>query len=85
MLHPTKIILRKLSWGIDFCGYIVLPHYRLPRIKTKRRIFKKMQDQEIYHQSLQSYFGYFSSANSFKIQQELKNLAYLIDPETSSE
>lgn len=38
-LHPKKIIFRNLYWGIDFLGYIILPHYILPRIKTKRRIF----------------------------------------------
>ncbi len=42
-LHPQKIIIRKLEWGIDFLGYIVLPHYRLPRTKTKRRICQKLK------------------------------------------
>ena len=37
-LHPRKITIRKLNWGIDFLGYVVLPHYRLPRTKTRRRI-----------------------------------------------
>jgi len=38
-LHPNKTIFRRLKWGIDFLGYVVLPHYILPRTKTKRRIF----------------------------------------------
>ncbi len=37
--------MRKLEWGIDFLGYIVLSHYRLPRVKTKRRIFKKLKEK----------------------------------------
>lgn len=80
-LHPKKIILRKLSWGIDFLGYIVLPHYILPRTKTKDRIFKKLRgkvDSENFNQSLQSYLGYFSHANSFKITQRLKNQLWLL-------
>ena len=39
-LHPKKIVLRRLEWGIDFLGYIVLPHYVLPRTKTKIRILR---------------------------------------------
>lgn len=72
-LHPKKIILRKLNWGIDFCGYIVLPHYILPRTKTKRRIFKKIVRADVSVQSLQSYMGFFSHANSYRLTQILKN------------
>ncbi len=83
-LHPNKIIIRNLQWGIDFLGYIVLPHYILPRTKTKRRIFKKLKQkieelkngqisQDSFNQSLQSYLGYLGHANSFRLTQKLKN------------
>ncbi|KKR78074.1 MAG: Retron-type reverse transcriptase [Candidatus Curtissbacteria bacterium GW2011_GWA1_40_9] len=73
-IHPAKVSLRKFSWGIDFCGYIVLPRYILPRAKTKRRIFKKVLKSGINDQSLQSYLGYFSHANSYKITENLENI-----------
>lgn len=76
-LHSDKIILRRLNWGIDFLGYIVLPHYRLPRTKTRRRIFQRPGNLEITTQSLFSYLGYFSHANAFKVEEELKNLVWL--------
>ena len=76
-LHPKKIILRKLSWGIDFCGYVALPHYVLPRTKTKERIFNKVLKSRISNQAFQSYLGYFSHANSYQIQSDLKNVFYL--------
>ena len=41
-LHPTKIELRKLRQGIDFLGYVTLPHYRVLRTKTKRRMLKRL-------------------------------------------
>lgn len=75
-LHPKKIILKKLDWGIDFLGYVILPHYLLPRTKTKRRIFKKLAvklGSENFNQSLQSYLGYLSHANAYKVEQILKN------------
>lgn len=83
-LHPDKIIFRKLEWGIDFLGYVVLQHYILPRTKTRRRIFKKLiskvedvkkgkiTDIE-FNQTLQSYLGYLSHSNSFKVSWELKS------------
>ena len=76
-LHPAKISIRKFSWGLDFCGYVVLPHYRLPRMITRRRIFKKALKSKISNQALQSYLGYFSHANSYQIQSDLKNVFYL--------
>lgn len=79
-LHPDKIIFRKLEWGIDFLGYIVLPHYILPRTKTKRRILKKLKlkvDLPTFNQSLQSYLGYLSHSNSFEVRQKLKNLTWV--------
>ncbi len=75
-LHPQKIILRKINWGIDFLGYIVLPRYILPRTKTRRRMFKRLKEKrnlENFNQSLQSYLGYLSHANTFKLKMELFN------------
>ncbi len=42
VLHPDKIIIRDYYLGIDFLGYVVFPHFVLPRTKTKRRIFRKI-------------------------------------------
>lgn len=71
-IHKNKIIIRKYNQGIDFLGYIVLPHYILPRTKTKRRIFKKLKEKRYsknFNQSLQSYLGHLSHADSFKLTQ----------------
>lgn len=79
-LHPKKISIRCLDNGIDFLGYILLPHYVLPRTKTKKRIFKKLKEKigsENFNQSLQSYLGYLGHANSFRITQQLKNQVWL--------
>lgn len=75
-LHSKKIIIRKYNQGVDFLGYIVLPHYILPRTKTKRRIFKKLKEKigmENFNQSLASYLGYLKHANSFRVTQRIKN------------
>jgi len=76
-LHPDKIIFRKYTWGIDFLGYKVLPHYILPRTKTKRRMFRKLKEKvgfPGFDESLQSYLGYLGHANSYRLVQRVKML-----------
>ena len=65
-LHPDKIIVRKLKQGIDFLGYVALPHYRVLRTKTKRRMFGRINSN-----NLPSYFGLLKHCNSFQLRQEL--------------
>ena len=83
-LHPQKIIIRKFRQGVDFLGYIIFPYYRLIRKKTKKRIFKKLKkrikeykggliNQQTINQSLQSYLGVLSHANTYILEQKLKN------------
>jgi retron-type reverse transcriptase len=83
-LHSKKVNIRKFYQGIDFLGYVILPHYRLLRTKTKRRIFFKLKhrvkefrsskiSEETFNQSLQSYLGVLTHANAFKLSEELRN------------
>lgn len=76
-LHPKKVILKRLDWGVDFLGYIVLPHYTITRTRTKKRIFRKVLKKQSSNQTLQSYLGYLCHSNSYKISEELKNIFYL--------
>lgn len=87
-VHPNKIIFRKLTQGIDFVGYIILPHYQVLRTKTKQRVFKKMwQRIEAYNQgrvgestlfqSLQSYLGVFKHCSAHELTERLKNEVFL--------
>lgn len=83
-LHPKKIFLRKLGQGVDFIGYVVFPHHRLVRTRTRQRMFAKLRQrvaafragrssEERLEQSLQSYRGVLSHANSYRLQQEVEN------------
>ena len=83
-LHPKKVFVRKLHLGVDFLGYVIFPKHRLLRTKTKRRIWKKLSRRveqyrrgEInslqFEQSLQSYLGVLSHANTYKLSQDLQN------------
>lgn len=73
-LHEDKIILRKYNQGIDFLGYIVLPHYVLPRTKTIKRMFRKLEEKRYsdnFNKTLESYLGYLSHAYAYKLQREI--------------
>lgn len=83
-LHPQKVIIRKFNQGVDFLGYVIRSHHRLVRTKTKKRIFRKIKrrvnefhnsaiTQQTLEQSLQSYLGVLSHANTYKLSEELKN------------
>ena len=69
-LHPNKIITRKYRQGIDFLGYVVLPHHRVLRTKTKRRILNRVNGGVNEH-SIQSYFGVLSHCNGYKLKQNI--------------
>lgn len=84
-LHPRKVILCKLSQGIDFLGYIVFPYYILLRTKTKRRMIRNIKQNiwllkkgEItgfaFNQCLQSYLGLLKHCRGNKIRQEIFNI-----------
>ncbi len=83
-LHPKKVSIRKFHQGIDFLGYVSLPHYRVLRSKTRERIFRKLKKrveeykkgiitEKTLEQSLQSYLGVLTHANGYRVSQELKN------------
>jgi retron-type reverse transcriptase len=84
-LHPGKVLLRKWHQGIDFLGFISFPYYSLVRIKTRKRMHKKVSfkvkmfrtgkiDYEKLMQSLNSYLGITTHAEGYKIRQKLLNL-----------
>ena len=86
-LHQDKVSICKFSQGIDFLGYVLRPHHRLIRTKTKKRIFKKIRlrikkykkgivGEEKLEQSLQSYLGVLSHANAHNLSEKLKNQIY---------
>ena len=83
-LHPKKVAIRKCRQGVDFLGYVVMPHCLLLRTKTKRRIFKKLKErireyesgersEESLNQCLQSYLGVLSHANAYELTQDILN------------
>lgn len=81
-LHPNKIIIRKLNWGVDFLGYVTLPRYKVLRTNTRRRIMRKIKNRkqefeagilskESFESSINSYLGVLKHCRGFKIKNKI--------------
>ncbi|MFA6405009.1 MAG: reverse transcriptase domain-containing protein [Candidatus Paceibacterota bacterium] len=86
-LHPNKISLRKIHNGTDFLGYVSLPHRKILRTKTKKRIIKKIEklsimlqreliSQEYFDQIMSSYKGILTHCKSEKLKEQIGLIAY---------
>lgn len=68
-LHPNKIMIRKHTQGIDFLGYVCRPHHRILRNKTRRRLLRKVNEE-----NLQSYLGVLKHCSGYRIKKCINNL-----------
>ncbi len=84
-MHPNKIILRKAYQGMDFLGYVMLPHRRVLRTKTKNRLLKKLFDlktrldsgyvrKEYLEQVVSSYTGILSHCKGQNIVEQIERI-----------
>jgi RNA-directed DNA polymerase len=83
-LHPHKVEVRKYGQGVDFLGYVIFPHHKLLRTKTKKRMVRKLKEKSgdvkeekiedsDLKQSLNSYLGLLSHANTHRFSENIKN------------
>lgn len=83
-LHPDKISLRKLNWGIDYVGYVALPHYSIPRRKTIQRMTRRIARMSVENKEIElakimpSYLGYLRHVDSHRIAQQMRRLSDVI-------
>lgn len=84
-LHPNKVSITKFHHGVDFLGYVVLPHYKVLRTKTKRRMFRKIRinkeklaqeliTAESFNQLLQSYYGMLKHCQGYKLKLKIDEI-----------
>lgn len=89
-LHPNKVEIRKVSKGIDFLGYVILPHAIVLRTKTRRRISRKIKEGAVAYNKkrisqisfqfmITSYIGVFSHANASKISGYLRKIVKILE------
>lgn len=64
-----KTSLRKITWGVDFLGFTILPRAVLLRNKTKSKIFSDISLHNIH-----SYFGILKHCNSYNLRQKILSM-----------
>jgi hypothetical protein len=83
-LHPHKVSIRPAHQGVDFLGYVVLPHHRVLRTSTRKRMIRRLgqkasefaegeSSRDVLRQSVASYLGMLSHADSFALQRTVLN------------
>ena len=84
-LHHHKVSITKIIQGVDFLGYVALPHATMVRTSSKNRMFRKLQEkkklvqkgvitEESFNHSRQSYLGLLMHANTQKLREQVKAL-----------
>lgn len=84
-LHKDKIIIRRYHGGIDFLGYVLFPHHRILRTKTKRRMLRKINwrikevkqgviSEEFFNQAIQSYLGILKHCDGYKMSKKIRQI-----------
>jgi len=65
-LHPNKVFIKTLVSGLDFLGWINFPEHRVLRNSTKKRMFRKIQENP-KKKVIISYLGMLSHGNGYKL------------------
>ncbi len=71
-LHPSKIFLKTVVSGVDFLGWINFSHHRVLRTATKRRMLKRIKQNEGRPEVWQSYLGMLSHGNGWKLKKRIE-------------
>ncbi len=64
-----KTSIRKIGWGVDFLGFVVLPHAILLRNKTKNKIYKNIKRKNMH-----SYLSILKHCNSFDLKTKILSM-----------
>ncbi len=69
-----KTSLRKISWGVDFLGFTILPKAVLLRNKTKNKMYTNVSTKNIH-----SYFGILNHCNSYNLKRKILSMDKFIE------
>jgi retron-type reverse transcriptase len=68
-VHPTKTTLRAWHQGVDFLGYVSFPRHRIIRVKTKKRLLRRLCKR-----NAPSYFGITQHAKSWQVEEKMRGI-----------
>jgi len=65
-----KTCIRKISWGVDYLGFTILPKAVLLRNKTKNKMYANLSAKNIH-----SYFGILNHCHSHNLKKKILSMA----------
>lgn len=68
-IPKEKTSIRKISWGVDFLGFVILPKAILLRDKTKNKIYSNINRKNVH-----SYLAILKYCNSFNLKTKLLSM-----------
>lgn len=68
-LNLDKTSVKTLASGVDFLGYVVLPHHTVLRTKTKKRMFQRVNEK-----NLPSYLGILTHCDGYGLEEKVKKI-----------
>lgn len=71
VLHPDKLRIQTLASGVDFLGWVNFAHHRVLRTATKRRIFRKLSQNQT-KETVASYLGILGHGNTHELVEKIK-------------
>jgi len=76
-LHPNKVYIKTFASGVDFLGWVHFPDHRVLRTATKRKMLRKLKEDEVKPETVASYLGMLKHGNTNKLKAEVvANLGY---------
>ena len=69
--HPNKISIKTFASGVDFLGWVQFPHHRILRTTTKRRMFRKLNENRT-EETKESYLGLLKHGNTYGLRKKIE-------------
>ena len=70
-IHKKKTVIRPVSCGIDYLGYVVRPFYILVRRRVVNHLKQKLAAGVLGIDSLMSYLGHFKHADAYNLTKKI--------------
>ena len=70
-LHPNKVFIKSIYSGVDFLGFIFFPKCKILRTSTRKRMIRKLEDNNFKKESVQSYLGLLGHGDCYGLKMQI--------------
>ena len=70
-MRPDKVFIKTFASGVDFLGWAHFPDHRVLRTATKKRMFRRIQEEDTKKERVNSYLGMLSHGNAYHMSRRV--------------